>query len=191
MKFIKRILSINTVILGFAIFCIVVFVQKLIESSDDFDKLVKHQGIVIHKSISFKYFSKRNSFTKSYEQDSVEIFNFSVVDDPTLYTASSHVHMLNNLLGYGDSIEFYTKGEISRGGNTVTDKKSRSWTTTSLNEVFHVSTKTYGTLMDFQEHKKGVQDAAWASLFMSFLLVGWYLYRRSGIKSPFVYESSG
>lgn len=190
MAILKKIFSINNLILVFALFTLVVGIYQFFEIMEGFDKLILHKGIIQKKGISLKYFTSKSSITKNEVKDSVEVFNFSILGDSTDYTASKYAIGLNNLLQVNDSIEFYTQPINSKFGNFVTNGRGRVWNTNSPNEVYHLVNKNYGSpLLDFHERKEELKNTIWLWPFFSLGLFGWFFYRQSGKKSIFIIET--
>jgi hypothetical protein len=161
----------------------------IIRSYDGFETLLPHRGVVESKHFSYHYSTHHNSYMDRDEPDSTIVFNFKVADNPQWYTASRFAIGVDNLIEIGDSIKFYTKNVTSRFGNMVSSGNGGGWNTNSPNEVYHlVSTKYPDPVVDFDEYTSDVRTFAWLSLFFPVVLFGWYLYRRSGRKSPLVSE---
>lgn len=191
MNLFRRIFNINNIILSFAIWSLIIISYFILKSYDSFGTLIRHSGVVESKHFSYHYTTHRNSFTHKDEPDSNIVFNFKVVDNSEWYTASRLAVGVDNLIEIGDSIEFYTKKVTTRFGNMVSDGKGSFWSTNSPNEVYHmVSHKYPDAVVDFNEYKSGLKTSAWVFLFLPAGLFGWYLYRRSGRKSPLVSEYS-
>lgn len=182
---------INIIILLFALAFLTVGIRQFLEIFDGFDKLTTHKGVLSNKWLREKYFFRYNSRTKQEEtNDSSGIFCFTVFDGTITYTASWNVDELDRLLQPGDSMVFYTKPVTSKIGNFVTNGKSRVWNTHSPYEVYHLQSNKYDTpLMDYKDHLSHLKHTVWLWPLFSIILLGWYLYRRSGTKSPLVMES--
>ena len=191
MRTIRRILSINTVILAFAVFALFLGLRQIIETFEGFDTLIIHKGTVKNKFLSYKYFTHRGTVSKKEELDSVQLFQFRIVGDSVLYTASRYPKGLYNLIQVGDSVTIYTKPVTSRFGNTVSNGKGRIWKTKSPSEVYHLVTPNHDSpLIDYNEHMNSLKGSVWLWPLFSLLLFGWFFYRRSNVKSPFVSETS-
>ena len=191
MRTIRRIFSINTVILAFAIFALFLGLRQIVEIFEGIDTLIVHKGIVNKKYLSNKYFTSRGTVSVKEDQDSVRLFQFRIVGDTALYTASRYAKGLDNLIQVEDSVIFYTKPVTSRFGNTVSNGKGRIWKTDSPSEVYHLITPSHDSpLIDYNEHIDSIKESIWIWPLFSLLLFGWFFYRRSRVKSPFVSETS-
>ena len=191
MNLFRKLFNINTVILAFAIFLMVIGIVFFIQSFDGFDKLTRHNGVVESKYLSYNYSTRHNFYVDRDEPDSDAVFNFKVVDNAQWYTTSKLPTGVDNLIEIGDSIDFYTKKVTSSFGNMVSNGSGKAWNTTSPNEVFHlVSNKYPDPVVDFYEYRSDVRSLRWIAPFASLIMFGWYLYRRSGRKSALVSEYS-
>ena len=93
-------------ILAFAIFALFLGLRQIVEIFEGIDTLIVHKGIVNKKYLSNKYFTSRGTVSKKEEQDSVWLFQFRIVGDTALYTASRYAKGLDNLIQVEDSLFF-------------------------------------------------------------------------------------
>jgi hypothetical protein len=108
------------------------------------------------------------------------------------YIVSRYSKKLDNLIMVGDTTEFYTKPVNSLFGNFITNGNGRVWNTRNENELFHLLSNRYESpILDFKENRQELLKTAWIFPIGSLLVLGLYIYRRSGRKSPLVMESGG
>lgn len=157
-------------------------ISQALQVSDGYEKLISHKGIVENKSFVIE---------KDDKNDSLVIAKIKLFNDDTVYSVSSYAIRVLNLIEVGDSVELFSKPITSRTGNFVTNGKA-VWNTQNPNELFHIVSKKYDTpIIDFNEHRDNLKNSLWGFPLGSLLFFGWYLYRRSGWKSPFISEHGG
>jgi hypothetical protein len=180
MEFFKRLFSLDTIILIFAIASIPFAVRQFIEVSDDFAQLNLHGGIIQAKA----------STIDSSKKVQRRIIRLKILNDTTTYSISRYVDKVNNLIEVNDSVQLYTKGITSKFGNFIIDEHGNGWNTRDENEVFHLtSTKYTDPIIDFEENKTKHRKIIWIWPIMSLLFFVWYFYRRFGFKIPVIVEN--
>ena len=183
MKFVKRIFSINTLIVVFAFTVVPLFaINQVKQLFIDMKDLDKHSGVVEHVYLMNEWQGR---------EDSIIVAKVKLFADTTEYTASERAEAVVNMIATGDTVELFTRKITSDMGNMVADENSGSiFTTHNPNEIFHFHSPKYDTpIIDFNRRKSILLKSLWIYPVVFIILIGWYLYRRSGIKSPFVSES--
>ena len=142
----------------------------------------KHEGVISEKFIYTE---------KPGQKDSVRGIHLYLTNGQE-FVVSRYADALNNLLLIGDSVQLYTKPVKTILGNQITNGNGRTWNTRNDREVFHLLSNRYeGPLVDFEENRRELIKTAWLFPFCSLCFLGWYLYRRSGKKSPLIREWGG
>lgn len=179
---IKKIFSINSVILLFAIVILYIGFKQLIDSFYDFKDLRPQKGIVANKYI----------FTENKgQEDSIRSIRVILTNNEQ-YVASRYTEVIDNLVQIGDTVQIFTKPITSKWGNVIANGKGDAWNTKDSAEIFHlISNKYESPLLSFDENKAELRESVWIWPVFSLCMFGWFFYRRSGLKSPFIIEHGG
>ena len=120
-----------------------------------------------------------------------DVLFLTLTDDDEEYKVSKDVHYINEKLSFGDSVKLFTKPTKAIFGNFVSSESGNSfWTTNNPNEVYElVDCKDDTILIDYKQHQINLRRMWWISPFFSLCFIGWFFYRRSGIKSPLIVET--
>jgi hypothetical protein len=182
MNILKKIISVNTLILCGALAFLVAGIHQLTEAYYP-GQLIPHTGVVETKTIDS---------TEIRDKMQVPTLFLKLSGDPTIYRASRYVDLIDRSLHTGDSVELYTKEVTSKIGNSVVDETGgRLWTTNNPNEIFHlVAIRENSTLIDSRANQHDLKTTVWIFPLCSLLFMGWFFYRRSGLKSIFITGSS-
>jgi hypothetical protein len=182
MKWVRRSFIINTVILVGAFAFMAAGIGQLFQIFSDFDDLNKHEGVVASKFLYTKKLGKK---------DSINVIKLSLTDGQE-YVVSRYSKKVDNLILIGDSIKLYTKHVSGLFGNYITNGNGKVWNTKNQQEVFHLTSNRYDSpLVDFEENQNALLKRVWIFPFCSLLFLGWFFYKRSGKKSPFIREWGG
>src|SRR5688500_14603189 len=148
MTLFKKIFSINTFILLFAIIFLFASVGQLREAFYDNKKLQIHMGTVIGKEIKI-------------EEDDEEENKFIVLtlNDQKEYIVSKSIEYIFDNVFIGDTVQVFTKPTNGLFSNFVSSESGdRVWTTNNPNEVYELrSCKDNSTLIDFGQHKENLK----------------------------------
>ncbi len=182
MNLIRKIFSINTAILIFAFGFLGVGIKQVFEIFYPFKKLIHHKGIITEKSFFIEGFIRK---------DSIKAIKLILLNGEE-YTASRYIELVNNLIELGDTVDIYTKEVTSKLGNYITNGNGLVRNTKNEKEIFHLISNRYQEpLIDFYENRKNLLRTIWGFPLGSLCFFGWYFYRRSGKKSPFISERGG
>jgi hypothetical protein len=182
MNWFKGVYFINTMMLISAVVFMAAGIGQVFQFFSGFNDLTKHQGVVASK---FLYTEKAG------RKDSINVIKL-LMENGQEYIVSRYSKKLDNLIMVGDTTEFYTKPVNSLFGNFITNGNGRVWNTRNENELFHLLSNRYESpILDFKENRQELLKTAWIFPIGSLLVLGLYIYRRSGRKSPLVMESGG
>jgi hypothetical protein len=165
------------------LFCVLLLwegVQHFMQSRDSFSDLKPHRGTVEQAWLTMVYRSA---------EDSNLVAKIKLSGEEALYNVSQFPERVENLVHPGDSITLLTMPLTGDGGNFTGNGKGSIWATTDSNEVYHFATNRYDTpILHYEEHRRNLKNTVWAWPLASLIFFGWFLYRRSGRKSPLVME---
>lgn len=177
----SRIFSINTVILAAAAGFLWLSVTCGLQSFEGAESLTRHAGLLASKQIVDE---------KDDQGHVSQKLLITLAGDSVMYTVTNHPKRVDNLAAIGDSVYLYTR-ELKSYGNFSSNGAGTVQGTDDPNEVLHLTTPAYGVLTDFEDHRSGLRAGFFGFLFGSLAFLGWFFYRRSGKKSPFVQEYGG
>ena len=180
MTLIKKIFSLNTLILLFAFIFLFLSVGELQEAFYEKRKLQIHQGTLVGKEIKV-------------DKDDLKLRKFIVLtlNDDKEYIVSKSIEYIFDNLAIGDTIKLFTKPTNGIFSNFVSSETGDEiWTTNNPNEVYELISKDNSTLINFEQHKKNLKMMLWGFPLASLCFLGYFIYRRSGKKSPLIIETN-
>ena len=180
MTLLRKIFSINTFILLFACIFLFLSVGQVVEALYDKKKLQVHTGTLVEKEIKV-----------DKDDDKERKFIVLTLSDQKQYIVSKSIDYIFNNLVIGDTVKLFTKPTIGLFSNFVSSETGdKIWTTNNPNEVYElIGCKDNSTLIDFGQHKENLKTMLWGFPLASLCFFGWFFYRRSGRKSPFIIET--
>ena len=179
MKLLRKIFSLNTVILLGAFAFLYMTIGGIVEAFYDKKNLQAHEGSLLAKEIKVK---KHDETEREYM--------VLTLSNGKEYIASKRVLYINRNLSIGDSVKLFTKPQSLLLSNFVSDDRGTSiWTTKNPNEVYELIDGKNSKVIDFEEHKRNLRSMLWLPPLFSVAFLGWFFYRRSGMKSPYIIET--
>lgn len=166
----------NVAILLGCIGFLIASIMQIISASDKIKDLNLKAGIVEEKYDTFYIVSNKRK----------DVVLIKLSDDSTTYWASRKTYYIDHYLNIGDSVLLYTKKQSSKNLNAVIDESS-IWFTQEPNEIFHlVEVSGNYAIIDFKENQHNLLKMIWVFPLCALLFLGWFLYRRLGLKSIFI-----
>ena len=179
MKVLRKIFSLNTLILLVAFGILSMTIGEIIEAFYAKKNLQMHEGALIAKEIKVKM------------HDEIEReYMVLTLSNNKEYIASKRVLYIQRNLSIGDSVKLFTKPQSLLFSNFVSDDSGNTiWTTKNPNEVYELIDGKNSKIIDFEEHKQNLRSMIWIGPLVSLAFFGWFFYRRSGRKSPYITET--
>lgn len=175
MRKIVNLFRVRNIILLVAVGLIPYSISNFIQTSDGFNELIPHKGIVEDKSIHTEVLENKNPRTT---------VRIKLANDTSTYATSFQAQGAFNIIYVGDTVTLYTKKVTRKKGNRVTGGGSY-WYSTDPNQVYHiVSSRFHEPVIDYKEYNNDLKLGAWLSLGLCIICFIWYFILRRSNSGP-------
>ncbi len=182
MRVIRKIFTIDNVILGFAVGLFFMSIRDIRKAYANHHKLITHIGIVQEK----RMISTVDNGSDAVKGDSLRIIKIKLENDEKEYSISYSALAVNTLVNNGDSVELFTIDPVGKGNLVIGSDGNKISYSSNPNEVFQIFSKKYPTpVVDYSDYVSSVRTTVWVIPSLSLICFIWYFFRRSNTKGLF------